>query len=112
MAIRHEVARPGHGPLIELAITEDLDVWAVPRLSALLDEVLARRPERLTIDLVACPFIDAAAIDVLLEAHRRALRTGGRLTLHEPPPRLRRNLQLARVDHVLHITPCAPTEPS
>ena len=84
--MRHEVARPGCAPLVEVAITEELDVGAVPRLSALLDEALALRPERLTIDLVGCQSIDAAAIDVLLEAHRRALRAGGRLMLREPPP--------------------------
>jgi anti-anti-sigma factor len=106
-ADRKDVTRLGHVPLIELAITEELDIWTAPRLSALLDAALALRPERLTIDLAGCPSIDAAAIDVLLEAHRCALRTGGQLTLREPPPRLRRNLRLARVDHVLHITSSA-----
>jgi anti-anti-sigma factor len=93
----------GRVPLVEVVITEELDTRAVPRLRALLGEALLLRPEQLLVDLAGCPFIDAAGIGVLLDAHRQALRDGGRLTLREPSPRLHRTLRLARVAHVLHI---------
>jgi len=95
----------GRIPVVELVITEELDLWAMPRLSALLDDALELRPVQLVVDLASCPFMDAAAIGLLLEAHRRARRCGGLLTLRSPSPRLRRNLRLARADRVLHVTP-------
>jgi anti-anti-sigma factor len=77
----------------------------VPRLHALLDEALALNPRELVVDLESCPLVDAAAIGLLLDVHRRARRAGGVLTLRAPSPRLRRNLELARVDAVLRVTP-------
>ena len=63
----------------------------------------------LIIDLAQCPTIDAAGIVLLLEAHRRAMRYGGTLTLRSPSARLQRNLQLAKLDRVLHVlAPCPP----
>jgi anti-anti-sigma factor len=95
----------GRVPVVEVVITEELDVWAMPRLSALLDDALELRPQQLVVDLARCPFMDAAAIGLLLETHRRARRCGARLTLRSPSARLRRNLRLARADRVLHVTP-------
>lgn len=92
-------------PVVEVVITQELDLSALSRLNGLLEDALALRPVVLVVDVAQCPFLDAAAISVLLEAHRRAHRAGGLLTLRSPSPRLRRNLRLARVDRVLHVTP-------
>lgn len=92
-------------PVVELVITEELDLWALSRLTSLLDDALALHPIEIVVDLARCPFMDAAAIGVLLDAHRRARRDGGLLTLRSPSQRLRRNLRLARADRVLHVTP-------
>jgi anti-anti-sigma factor len=89
--------------------TEELDTRAAARLHGLLDMALALQPGQLVVDLTACPFLDAATIGVLLDVHRRAWRAGGQLTLRSPSPRLRRILQLSRVDHVFHITPTIST---
>ncbi|MEV0273580.1 STAS domain-containing protein [Hamadaea sp. NPDC050747] len=92
-------------PVVELVITEELDLWALSRLTRLLDDALAVSPVEIVIDLAQCPYLDAAAIGVLLEAHRRARLDGGLLTLRSPSERLRRNLRLARADRVLHVIP-------
>ena len=92
-------------PVVEVVVTETMDVNSAPRLTATLVEALQIRPDQLIIDLGACPSIDAAGIAVLLDAHRRVRRDGGYLTLRAPSDRLRRNLRLARTDHVLHIIP-------
>ena len=96
-------------PVIEVIVTEELDAGAVPRLDARLAEALELRPARLIVDLQGCSRIDAAAIGLLVEVHRRARLAGGLLTLRAPSPRLLRNLELARADRVLHIS--ARTEP-
>jgi anti-anti-sigma factor len=60
------------------------------------------------VDLTDCPFVDAATVGVFLDVHRQAWRAGGRLVLRSPSARLRRILHLARVDHVLYMTPAQP----
>jgi anti-anti-sigma factor len=98
-------------PLIEVVITEPLDAGAAGRLRRLLAEALDLGPERVIVDLSDCPFVDAAAVNVLLDAHREAWRTGGRLTLRGPSPRLRRLFELAHVNDVFDITYERPAQP-
>ncbi|MFG2041209.1 STAS domain-containing protein [Dactylosporangium sp. NPDC048998] len=90
-------------PTVEVVITEELDASSVPRFTALLNEAADMRPEHLVVDLAQCPFIDASAIGMLLDVHRRMWTAGGRLTLRSPGPRVARTLQLARVEHVLLV---------
>ena len=98
-------------PLVEVVIRDEVDRRSVPRLDAMLGEALDLHPAQLVVDLADCPFMDAAVIGLLLDVHRRARLSGGLLTLRSPSPRMRRNLHLARVDRVLHITPEAEPGP-
>lgn len=91
-------------PLVEIVVTEELSGRASVRLQDLLSEALTLRPAQIVVDLAACGALDATALDVLLETHRRMWSSGGRLTLRSPSARLRRILTLARVDNVFHIT--------
>lgn len=90
-------------PVVEIVVSEPLDARSLPGLTATLAEVLRVHPIRLVVDLSDCPFMDAAGIAVLLEAHRRVRRDGGYLTLRGPSERLMRNLRLAHTDRVLDI---------
>lgn len=92
-------------PLVEIMVTEELDAGSEPRVRALLEDALTLHPEQLIIDLADCPFIDATAIGMLLDIHRRVWTSGGRLTLRAPSPRVRRTLQIAHVNHVLRMVP-------
>ncbi|MGC9670584.1 STAS domain-containing protein [Planosporangium sp. 12N6] len=98
-------------PVIVVTVDGALNVAAVRGLGAVVDRALAQRPQRLVIDLSDCTFLDASAIEVLVDAHRRVWRAGGLLTLRHPSPRVRRLLEIARVGHVLHIAPALPPEP-
>jgi anti-anti-sigma factor len=98
-------------PTVEIVITEELDADSVPRFAALLHEAADLRPARLVVDLARCPFLDAAAIGMLLEVHRRVWSDGGGLTLRAPGPRVVRTLRLARVDHVLSVESAQPVDP-
>jgi len=90
-------------PTVEIIITEELDAASVPRIAGLLQEAVELHPANLLVDLAQCPFVDATAISMLLDIHRQIWSAGGRLTLRDPSARVRRTLQLARVDHVLHM---------
>lgn len=97
---------PAGGPQplrVEVAVTHLLDIAAIPRVAALLDEALDRRPAEIVIDLAGCRYVDAAGIALLLDLHRRSWRVGSQLTLRSPSTRLRRLLEIARVDQVLQV---------
>lgn len=94
---------PGPIPLIEVVLRQDYRAPDVDQLRAQLDDAVRLRPERLVVDVTRCRTMDASAIDVLLDAHRRLRRLGGTLTLRSPSGRLLRNLTLTRADLVLDL---------
>jgi anti-anti-sigma factor len=98
-------------PVVEVVIAEQLDAPAAARLRRLIAEALDLRPERLVVDLRECPFVHAEAVSVLLDAHRELWRSGGRLTLRSPSPRLRRILELTHMSDVFDITDGDPVQP-
>ncbi|WP_328474437.1 STAS domain-containing protein [Actinoplanes sp. NBC_00393] len=91
-----------------LAVTGELVLASAPRTAAVLDAVLPSRPRRVLIDLADCSSIDGAGIGVLLRAHYRLRRDGGRLTLLNPAPPVRRVLHLTKADTVLDIRELRP----
>lgn len=101
-------------PTVEVLVHGQLDALSAPRVHAVLEQAMLLSPTELIIDLAECPSIDAAGIMLLLDAHRRAMRTGGMVALRSPSPRLCRNLKLAHVDRVLKVIrpPLADADPA
>ncbi|MEU7841556.1 STAS domain-containing protein [Micromonospora sp. NPDC049114] len=89
-------------PLVEVSINQ-LDLACLAETGAALDELLALRPRRVVVDLAGCRYIDAAAIGLLLDVHRRLTRMDGVLVVRNPNHRIQRILHLARLDQVLPI---------
>lgn len=110
---RYRTQQTATTPLVEIVVTEELTAPASARLHTLLADALTLRPAVLVVDLAACPRADALAVDVLLNAHRRAFHLGSRLVLRAPSERLRRVLALAHLDHVfdINVTPSASPVP-
>jgi len=95
----------GTTPLVEIVVLDEMDATSVPRLRDRLDDALRMRPERLVIDLAACPFADATALALLLDVHRRARRQGGLLVLRAPSPRVLRAITLTGLQNVFAREP-------
>ncbi|MEV6692853.1 STAS domain-containing protein [Micromonospora sp. NPDC051196] len=89
-------------PLVEVAITE-FDLACLPETGAVFDRLLTLHPKQVMIDLSGCRHIDAAGIGLLLDVHRRMVRTGGVLSVRNPNPRIARILQTARLDQILPV---------
>ncbi|MCI4061272.1 STAS domain-containing protein [Micromonospora sp. R77] len=89
-------------PLVEVCVTE-FDLACLPETGAVFDRLLALRPAQVVVDLSRCRHVDAAAIGLLLDVHRRLARADGTLTVRDPNPRIRRILQTARLDQVLPV---------
>ena len=80
-----------------------LDVATVARVREHLADALAVRPSQVVVDLSGCPFVDASALAVLLDAHRTASRWGGVLTLCGCSPRVLRLLSLTGLRRVFDL---------
>lgn len=95
--------RPAPVPLpteLRLSVTGELDARTLARVRVQLQDALTERPARLVIDLDDCPFVDAAALAMLLDAHRTASRYGGLLVLLGCQPRVVRALSLTGLRRV------------
>lgn len=82
----------------------------VDRWGVVMTEAVALQPRRLIIDLGDTPTVDAAAIAILLQAHRAMVQAGGRLVLRRPVDRVRRMLRVARVEEVFEVEGAETTE--
>jgi anti-anti-sigma factor len=86
-----------------VVVTESFEGEAVDRWGNLIAEAVGLRPARLVVDLRRSPRVDAAALGVLLQAHRAMISAGGVLALRAPGERIRHVLRLARLTHVFAI---------
>jgi anti-anti-sigma factor len=93
--------RPTTTPVVE--VVGALDGTAVARVREHLEAAQSEQPERLVVDLSQCPFVDAAALAMLLECHRRACRHGGVLSLAGCSPRVLRLLSLTGLRGVFDL---------
>ncbi|MDG4787829.1 anti-sigma factor antagonist [Micromonospora sp. WMMD1102] len=101
-------ASAGPSEPVEVFVDGELDIARVPRLGAVLDAIIDRRPARLVIDLADCRRVDAAGVSLLLDTHRRLMRSGGEVTLRHPSTRVRRILRITRLLNVLRTEPAEP----
>jgi anti-anti-sigma factor len=94
-----------------LVIGGELDWATAPVLTECLTEVLAKRPEQVTLDLANLEFMDCAGVSPIVRA-RRDLPVRCPLILGSPLPRVRKLLAATGVDRLdgLGVTPAAPTE--
>jgi stage II sporulation protein AA (anti-sigma F factor antagonist) len=89
---------------LTIGLEGELDIVAAPGLERLLGEVELDRWPRVVLDLRHVSFIDSRGIRVLLGAHRRIGRVGGRVVLRHASPDIRRTLAAIGVDNILDLT--------
>lgn len=98
------LAAPLMSPAVVVVdVVGELDLSTVARVRETLEDALAARPEQLVVDLGACPFVDASALTMLLEAHRQACRSGRIFTLRGCSPRVLRLLSLTGLRRVFDL---------
>ena len=99
--------RPAAPHVVVVDVVGELDHGSVARVRETLHDALSVRPEQLVVDLSRCPFVDASALAMLLDVHRRAWRSGGVLTLRACSPRVLRLLSLTGLRRVFDLDDCA-----
>ena len=91
----------------KLALRGRLDARSVPDARDALHRAVDRGTGDLVVDLDGLEIWDAAALGVLLGAHRRAERRGRRLVLVRVPDGVARMLRMTRLHRVLHVEAAA-----
>ncbi|HEY0718173.1 MAG TPA: STAS domain-containing protein [Streptosporangiaceae bacterium] len=76
-----------------VVVAGELDLTTTPVLARHLDQIMARQPRRLVIDLAQVSFIDVAAAR-LISGATRSLPSAGPPVLRKPSPEARRVLAL------------------
>jgi anti-sigma B factor antagonist len=91
--------------LTVLALTGEVDVLTVSKLSAELDQEVRRGTGDVVLDLREVEFVDSAGVHIMLRAQRRLARQSRALTVVCRPGPVRRVFELARVVEVLGVVP-------
>lgn len=89
--------------VLVVTVTDALDAGSTPRVRDEVAQAVAARPGRLVVDLSDCRFVDAGALAMLVEAHRRLVEQGGLLTLRGCSPRVLRLLSLTGLRRVFDL---------
>jgi anti-anti-sigma factor len=108
---RSSGAHPTPSAPFEIVIDGELDAASAARLGEQVDDALEVGVGHVVVDLAGCPYADAASVGILLEAHRRVWRAGGRFALRAPSPRVLRLLRLSHLEQVFTIVPMGPDSP-
>lgn len=87
---------------VTVVLAGDVDVFAVPRLRAVLAEHVGRVD--VVLDLREVDFCDSSALRVLVDAQRRSAAAGRELVIHDPSVAVRNLFEVSGLRGVLHVT--------
>ena len=90
-----------------LTVTGEIDLRTAPDLRTHIDRVLDGGTTRLVVDLGAVDFLDSTGLSVLVGAHKRLARSGGRLVVANSPDIVARVLSITGLDRVFELQPPA-----
>lgn len=91
-----ERAMDGDG-IVAVAIAGELDLADEARMDLAIDFVVGLEIPSVLIDLTRCEFVDATGLRMLLRAQQRIERSGARLAVLSPLPRVRRVMDITGV---------------
>ncbi|MGE5476653.1 MAG: STAS domain-containing protein [Bacteroidales bacterium] len=99
--MKYEISDDEAGPILVLRdqlTFADRDVF-----DAVIDKLLARRRQRVTVDLSALDYMDSAGLGMLLTLRDRAERAGADVLLRRPRSEVKELLVLACFDTLFSI---------
>ena len=91
---------PANGTLAAY-LSGEIDHHAAQILRREIDtQIDTRMPELVTLDFGAVTFMDSSGVGLILGRSRRVGSLGGQLTVQNPPPAVRKMLELAHIRYV------------
>jgi anti-sigma B factor antagonist len=99
--------RDGH---MQVEVVGELDEATAPLLREHLASLLTDLVGDLVIDISGLTFVDSTGLSLFLTMHKRLDAEGKRLVIFAPTPKVRRVMEITRLDGYLHVQPqhCDP----
>ena len=88
-----------------LPLKGEIDLHVSPSITASLNEMIDKKPERLVVDLSAVTYIDSAGLSALIQAMQKVEGYGGKFRLAGLQETVRSIFEISRLDQVFQIFP-------
>jgi anti-sigma B factor antagonist len=88
-----------------LALKGEIDLHVSPSVTASLNEMINKKPERMVVDLSDVSYIDSAGLAALIEAMQKVEGYGGKFMLAGLQETVRSIFEISRLDQVFQIFP-------
>jgi len=85
----------------------EIDLHVSPTVTATLNELIDKKPERLVVDLSEVSYIDSAGLAALIQAMQKVEGYGGKFMLSGLQETVRSIFEISRLDQVFQIFPDA-----
>src|SRR6267143_5679509 len=109
--MKKNTPRPGPVPQHErsndVPLKGEIDLHVSPSVTASLNQMIEKRPERLVVDLSEVTYIDSAGLAALIEAMQKVEGYGGKFLLAGLQETVRSIFEISRLDQVFQIFPDA-----
>ena len=92
-----------------LPLKGEIDLHVSPSVTALLNEMINKKPPRMVVDLSEVSYIDSAWLAALIEAMQKVEGYGGKFMLASLQETVRSIFEISRLDQVFQIFPDANT---
>jgi anti-sigma B factor antagonist len=90
-----------------LRLKGEIDLHVSPSVTASLDGIIDKKPERLVVDLSDVTYIDSAGLAALIQAMQKVEGYGGKFRLAGLQETVRSIFEISRLDQVFQIFPDA-----
>src|SRR5881397_1105275 len=88
-----------------LPLKGEIDLHVSPSVTASLNEMINKKPERMVVDLSDVSYIDSAGLAALIEAMQKVEGYGGKFMLAGLQETVRSIFEISRLDQVFQIFP-------
>ena len=90
-----------------LPLKGEIDLHISPAITASLNAMIEKKPERLVVDLSRVTYIDSAGLAALIQAMQKVEAYGGKFLLAGLQETVRSIFEISRLDQVFQIFPDA-----
>jgi anti-sigma B factor antagonist len=90
-----------------LSLKGEIDLHVSPSVTASLDGIIDKKPQRMVVDLSDVTYIDSAGLAALIQAMQKVEGYGGKFLLAGLQETVRSIFEISRLDQVFQIFPDA-----
>jgi anti-anti-sigma factor len=98
-----ETGADGRAADVRVEVEGELDILTAEELERAVWPIIARRPERIVVDLAGLTFCDSSGTRTMISLYREAQRTGTQLVIVAARHEVRRIFEIVQLGQLLDI---------